>query len=58
MPASMMRAVAGESAKVEGMRSAIAPMGPMPGSTPTTVPISTPTKHASRFAGARATPKP
>ena len=58
MPASMMRAVAGSSANVDGRSSAIAPTGPMPGRTPTMVPTSTPTKQASRLAGVRAMPKP
>src|SRR3989442_12427953 len=54
----MMRAVAGESANVEGRRSAIAPTGPMPGRIPTIVPMITPMKQAKRFTGVRATPKP
>src|SRR5438132_4771317 len=58
MPASMMRAVAGESANVEGRRRAIAPTGPMPGRIPTIVPMITPMKQAKRFTGVRATPKP
>src|SRR5262245_46294927 len=58
MPASMMSAVAGWSANVDGKSSAIAPTGPMPGSMPTTVPTKTPMKHATRFAGVSATVNP
>jgi len=54
----MMRAVVGESANVDGNRSAIAPTGPMPGRIPTIVPMMTPIKQAKRFIGVRATPKP
>ena len=54
----MISAVVGESAKVEGSSSAMAPTGPMPGSTPTMVPMTTPTKHANRLPGVSATPKP
>ncbi|KAF0118353.1 MAG: hypothetical protein FD152_4694 [Xanthobacteraceae bacterium] len=45
MPASMMTAPVGGMAKVAGSSSDIAAMGPMPGSTPTSVPISTPAKQ-------------
>src|SRR6185503_713249 len=58
MPASMISAVAGCRAKVDGSSRAMAPTGPMPGSTPTIVPTSTPTKHASRLPGIIATPNP
>jgi hypothetical protein len=58
MPASMMSAVAGSSENVDGSRRAMAPTGPMPGSTPTRVPTSTPIRHAKRLAGASATEKP
>ena len=36
----------------------MAPIGPIPGRTPTMVPISTPMKEARRFVGVRATEKP
>ena len=58
MPASMISAVAGCIAKVDGKRSAMAPTGPMPGSTPTMVPTSTPMKHANRLLGSSATENP
>jgi len=58
MPASMISAVAGSRANVEGSSSAMAPTGPMPGSTPTMVPTTTPTKQASRFVGVMAMVKP
>src|SRR2546423_10722067 len=58
MPASMMSAVAGWSAKVDGNSKAIARTGPIPGSTPTIVPTSTPTKHARRLPGVSATANP
>jgi hypothetical protein len=40
---------------VSGRRRAIDPEGPMPGRTPTAVPIKTPKKHARSFIGARIT---
>src|SRR6516162_3779539 len=58
MPASMMIAPAGFMLKVSGSSIAIVAGGPRPGSTPTTVPRNTPTKHHRRFVGARATEKP
>ena len=45
MPASMMSAVTGAKEKVIGSSIAIVAVGPMPGSTPTRVPSSTPTKQ-------------
>ena len=45
-------------ANVEGSKSAMAPTGPMPGSTPTIVPTRTPTKQANRFPGRSATENP
>jgi hypothetical protein len=54
----MISAVAGCSAKVDGSSSAMAPTGPMPGSTPTIVPTRTPMKHAKRFVGVSAMVKP
>src|SRR5581483_7470828 len=58
MPASMMIAPAGFMWKVSGSSMATVAGGPSPGSTPTTVPRSTPTKHQSRLVGSSATPKP
>src|SRR4051794_14813559 len=43
---------------VSGSRIEIVASGPMPGRTPTMLPISTPTKHQSRLWGSSATPKP
>jgi hypothetical protein len=54
----MISAVAGCMAKVDGKRRAMAPTGPMPGSTPTIVPTSTPMKHANRLLGSSATENP
>jgi hypothetical protein len=51
MPASMISAVTGSKLNVIGRSIAIVAVGPMPGSTPTSVPSSTPTKHHSRFSG-------
>src|SRR5581483_7651006 len=58
MPASMMIAPAGFMWKVSGSSIATVAGGPSPGSTPTTVPRNTPTKHQSRLTGSSATPKP
>src|SRR5882672_7421550 len=58
MPASMMMAPAGFMLKVSGKSIAMVAGGPRPGSTPTTVPRNTPTKHHSRLEGASATEKP
>src|SRR5262245_51428350 len=54
----MMMAPAGFMLKVSGSSIAMVAGGPRPGSTPTTVPRSTPTKHHSRFAGWSATENP
>jgi hypothetical protein len=43
---------------VDGSSSAIAPTGPMPGRTPTIVPMRTPTKQAKTLAGVSATLNP
>jgi hypothetical protein len=40
------------------MSSAIAVIGPIPGSTPTTVPIRTPANANERLAGVKASAKP
>jgi hypothetical protein len=43
---------------VTGRRSAIEAVGPKPGRTPTTVPITTPRKAANKFPGVKAMAKP
>src|SRR5215207_8884426 len=58
MPASMMRDEAGGSVKVKGKSIAIVVIGAMPGSTPTSVPISAPRRQKPRLAGVSATEKP
>src|SRR5688572_15964362 len=58
MPASMISAVTGESAIVMGSSMAIVAVGPMPGSTPTRVPSSTPRKQYSTLTGVNAVSKP
>jgi len=54
----MMMADTGDIRKVVGRRIDIAPNGPIPGSTPTSVPIETPIKQAKIFAGWNPTEKP
>src|SRR4051812_23148838 len=58
MPASMMSAVMGDRLKVTGRSIAIVATGPMPGSTPMSVPSSTPIRQYRRLTGVSATPKP
>src|SRR5215211_9175025 len=58
MPAIMMIPASGDPASVTGKSSDIAETGPMPGSTPTSVPMNTPMKQESRFRGWSATEKP
>src|SRR3954471_1407799 len=58
MPASMMSADTGARLKVIGSSIAIVATGPMPGSTPISVPSMTPIRQYSRFIGETATPKP
>src|SRR5688500_6866894 len=58
MPASMMKAEAGSSPKVKGSSSATVGIGPMPGSTPMAVPISTPNRQYSRFCHCSAVVRP
>src|SRR5215210_7231985 len=58
MPAIMIIPDSGVPDSVIGSNSDIAEIGPMPGSTPTSVPIKTPTKQYSRLIGCSATPKP
>src|SRR5439155_26085865 len=49
---------AGGSENVNGSRIAMVVIGAMPGSTPTSVPISAPRKQKPRLAGVNATAKP
>src|SRR5829696_1302099 len=59
MPANMMNAPVGSSKlNVSGSSNAIVSAGPMPGSTPTNVPSSTPMAAKARFSGVRTVPKP
>src|SRR5919107_1553882 len=58
MPASMMIAVTGSMPNVSGKRIAIVAAGPRPGSTPISMPMTTPIRQYSRFVGSRTTPKP
>lgn len=58
MPANIIMADTGDIRKVVGRRIDIAPNGPIPGSTPTSVPIKTPIKQAKRFTGCNPTEKP
>src|SRR3954469_6943297 len=51
MPASMMSAPTGGRPKVIGSSIAIVASGPMPGSTPISVPTMAPTKHRKMFIG-------
>src|SRR5947209_5162896 len=58
MPASMMSAATGFRLKVIGSSMAIVATGPMPGSTPISVPRITPMKQYITFSGWTATTKP
>src|ERR1700754_1247541 len=58
MPASMIRAEVGGSLKVSGSSMAMVATGPMPGSTPISVPTMQPIRQYSRFWKVSATPKP
>src|SRR5581483_3142962 len=58
MPASMITACVALSPKVTGSRMLIPESGPMPGSTPTSVPTRQPRNAYQRLAGASATPNP
>src|SRR5690349_15148351 len=58
MPVIMMSPVTGPYGIVNGRRSAIVAVGPRPGSTPTIVPISAPTKHAMRLTALNESMKP
>src|SRR6185436_15275634 len=58
MPASMIIAPVGSSLNVSGSSIAIVAGGPRPGSTPITVPSTTPITHIHRLLAVRATWKP
>src|SRR3981081_4299818 len=58
MPASMISAPTGGSPNVIGSSIATVAMGPMPGSTATSVPTRAPIRHSNRLIGVKATPKP
>src|SRR6476620_11828811 len=58
MPASMISAPTGGRPKVIGSSIAIVASGPMPGSTPISVPTSAPIRQSPRLVGVTATPKP
>src|SRR5215213_6502656 len=58
MPASMISAPTGGKPKVMGSSIAMVASGPMPGSTPISVPTSAPIRHSPRLVGVTATPKP
>src|SRR5262245_45845376 len=54
----MISAETGSILRTTGRRSAIAPVGPMPGSTPTNVPRKAPTSAKRRLCGSSAMAKP
>ena len=54
----MISAEVGGRVKVTGSSIAMVASGPMPGSTPISVPSSTPAKQYIRFGRVSATPKP
>src|SRR6266481_6242446 len=58
MPASMITACVAFSPKVTGKRMLIPDSGPMPGSTPTSVPTRQPRKAYQRLSGCSATENP
>ena len=58
MPASMMSADTGGTLNVIGSNIAIVASGPMPGSTPISVPRKQPMKQNHRFCSVNATLKP
>src|SRR3954452_2439562 len=58
MPANRISAADGSSRNVMGSSNATVSAGPMPGSTPTAVPIVTPINAHIRFAGVSAPAKP
>ena len=58
MPASMITACVALRPKVTGSRIEMPDSGPMPGSTPTSVPTRQPRKAYQRLSGAKATENP
>ena len=54
----MMIDAVGDIVKVIGSSSDMVATGPMPGSTPISVPTNTPTKQAARLPGCRLTARP
>ena len=58
MPASMINAGVGGRLNVIGSSIAIVATGPMPGSTPISVPRKQPTKQYHKFCQCSATEKP
>src|SRR5467141_1605166 len=58
MPASMISAPTGGRPNVIGNSIAIVATVPIPGSTPTSVPTSAPSRQNRMFIGVNATPKP
>src|SRR5262245_64001299 len=58
MPASMIMAEAGGRPNVKGSSIATVVSGEMPGSTPTSVPISTPARQNRRFCQLAAVARP
>src|SRR5690606_30994396 len=54
----MMIAVTGSSPNVIGHRIALVAAGPSPGSTPTSMPTTTPIRQNRRLVGSSTTPKP
>jgi hypothetical protein len=58
MPASRIIAEIGSSVNEIGSNIATVVTGPMPGSTPTSVPRNTPVKQYRMFCSVSATPKP
>jgi len=58
MPAIMMMDAVGDIAKVTGRSNDIVATGPIPGSTPMSVPTKTPMKHATRLEGCKADGEP
>src|SRR6478609_9354119 len=58
MPASMISAPSGSRLNVTGSSMAIVAIGPMPGSTPMSVPIRQPNRQNRRFSGVAAAAKP
>src|SRR5215470_5126909 len=58
MPASMISAPTGGSPKVTGSSMVMVAMGPMPGSTPISVPTRQPTKQSPSLCSVKATENP